>query len=203
MTRQELGESLNLKIELIPEDMQNRPGTSISATSITIHNTSNANSGADADAHSRFVRTKGYYENEHTGKRTWVSWHYTVDDKKAIKQLPINEKAFHAKEGNETSIGIETCMHKEIDQEEADDRLARLVAVLCYDLKFSTDAVFPHKKWTGKNCPILLLKKWEQFIERINHYLDAITESKKVKSRSLSISKNTFNETMCWEGVSD
>ena len=47
------------------------------------------------------------------------SWHYTVDDIKVIKQLPINEKGWHAGKGNSSSIGIEICMHEGIDQEQA------------------------------------------------------------------------------------
>jgi N-acetylmuramoyl-L-alanine amidase CwlA len=30
-----------------------------------------------------------------------------------------------------------------------------------------TSKIVPHKHWTGKNCPVLLLKKWDQIINRV------------------------------------
>ena len=54
--------SLAISEELIAPGRPNRPGTKINPTYITIHNTANSNEGADADAHSRFVRNKGYYD---------------------------------------------------------------------------------------------------------------------------------------------
>ena len=41
MRRGELGESLNLYVDYIPEWRPNRPGTPIKFQKITIHNTSN------------------------------------------------------------------------------------------------------------------------------------------------------------------
>jgi len=60
MDRQELGQLLNLKVEMIPGAL-NRSGRAIAPTFITVHNTSNTGAGADANAHSRFVREKGFY----------------------------------------------------------------------------------------------------------------------------------------------
>lgn len=167
--RHSLGASLNLSEELIPIGKKNRPGTQIDVDFITIHNTDNATAGADAKAHSNFVRNTGYYM--WNGSKRWVSWHYTVDDKEVIKHLPIDEKAIHAGSGNERSIAIETCMHSGIDQDAANDRLSRLVAVLLYDLNLDTSKVVPHKHWTNKNCPRLLLPIWDDFIEQIEQYL--------------------------------
>lgn len=174
MNRQELGAQLNLKVEIIPAGMQNRPATQISATYITIHNTSNPNPGADADAHSRFVRTKGYYTLP-SGKKNYVSWHYTVDDKCVVKQLPVNERAIHAGSGNGRSVAIEICMHAGIDQDAADLRAAKLVAVLMYDLNIPKANIKPHKHWTGKNCPTLLLSKLDQFCDKAEEFRAAIT----------------------------
>jgi len=54
------------------------------------------------------------------GEKTYVSWHYTIDDSQIIKHLPINEKGFHVlNDGNTRSIGIEICMNKGIDQDTA------------------------------------------------------------------------------------
>ena len=124
MNRKELGQSLNLIEELVAVRRPNRSGTPMAPHSVTIHNTSNAGSNADARAHSRFVRNTGFYTLP-SGKKNFVSWHYTVDDGCVIKQLPINERAIHAGAGNGASIGIEVCMHKEINQPAANDRAAR------------------------------------------------------------------------------
>lgn len=171
-TRQSLGVELNLTVELIDQGHRNRPGSPIRPTSITVHNTSNTHAGADADAHSKFVRNTGHYIYQ--GRERWVSWHYTVDDTKLIKHLPINEKAYHAGAANNSSIAIETCMNDGIDQDAADDRLAKLVAVLLYDLDAGVDAVKTHRDWTGKNCPVLLLKKWPRFMSKVESYLTQI-----------------------------
>lgn len=165
-SRDEVGSRLNLSVELVPEGKRNRSGRSMIPDYITVHNTSNPRKGADADAHSRFVRNTGYYML--SGQKNWVSWHYTVDDVKVIKQLPINERGIHAGSGNRRSIAIETCMHEGIDQDAANERLANLVAVLMYDLDIQTDRVVPHKHWTGKKCPVLLLAEWDAFVARIS-----------------------------------
>lgn len=177
MKRGELGASLNLEIELIPEGRPNRPGVPITIKKITVHNTSNTSRGADAASHSNWVRNTGYYEIEVNGrvKRNYVSWHYTVDDKRVIKQLPISENGWHSgRRGNSSSIGIEICMHQGIEQEAAFDRASRLIAVLLYDLKLAIEDVVTHKYWTGKDCPILLLqgRKWEEFKDKIRGYLE-------------------------------
>ncbi len=163
MNRQELGQSLNLKIEMIPEGASNRSGRTITPQYITIHNTSNDRAGADANAHSRFVREKGCYVLP-SGKQNFVSWHFTVDDKCVIKHLPVNERAIHAGAGNAVSIGIEICMHKGIDQAAANARAERLVAALMHDLNIAPANVRPHKAWTGKACPVLLLSTFDGFV---------------------------------------
>ncbi|HEY0625856.1 MAG TPA: N-acetylmuramoyl-L-alanine amidase [Allosphingosinicella sp.] len=173
MNRQELGRSLNLIEEMIAAGRPNRPGSPIAPRYITVHNTSNTGSRADARAHSRFVRNTGYYTLP-SGKKNYVSWHYTVDDLCVCKHLPINERAIHAGAANGVSVGIEVCMHREIDQAAANDRAARLVAALLHDLKLSTAAIRTHKSWTGKACPVLLLPQWEAFVDRVQAILDSL-----------------------------
>ena len=118
------------------------------------------------------MRNKGHYILG--GRKRRVSWHYTVDDKRVIQQLPIRELAYHAGRGNRKSIAIETCMHAGLDQDAANDRLARLVAVLLHDLGLDRSRVVPHKHWTGKNCPRLLLPMWEEFLDKVDDYLQGI-----------------------------
>ena len=177
MKRGELGASLNLEVELIPDGRPNRPGTPINIKKITVHNTSNTGRGADAKSHSKWVRNMGYYE--FNGRKNYVSWHYTVDDKTVIKQLPISEKGWHSGRGNSLSIGIEICMHQGINQNAAFDRASRLIAALLYDLNLSLEDVVTHKYWTQKACPILLLdeEKWASFKDKIRDYLEGIFQS--------------------------
>ncbi|MFY7912866.1 MAG: N-acetylmuramoyl-L-alanine amidase family protein [Emticicia sp.] len=171
MTRQEFGQQLNLLEDLVPIGKQNRPQTPLAATFITIHNTDNVSSSANALAHARFLKMTGFYiYPKNSGKKVWVSWHYTVDDLRIVKHIPINEEAYHAKSGNSKSIGIEICMNAGINQTAANLRAARLVAALMFDLKISIDNVVPHQKWTGKQCPSLFLDadkkigvKWQKF----------------------------------------
>lgn len=176
MTREELLNSINLTEDLIPKGKKNRPGTTIKVSSITIHNTDNEDKGADAKAHSAFVRNTGYYMIN--GKVNRVSWHYTVDDHVAIRQLPDDETAYHAgPNANSSSIAMEICMNKDINQTVADDRAARLAALLLHDNGLTIEKMVTHKKWTGKECPVLLLpkEKWTAFQAAARGYLEALT----------------------------
>ena len=175
MDRKTLGRSVNLSVDLIPNGRPNRPGRFMRPTYVTIHNTSNAASGADASAHARFVTRTGFYVIE--GKKHHVSWHYTVDDARAIKHLPVNEVGFHAGRGNSRSIGIEICMHKGIDQDAANDRAARLVAALMHDLGIPVSNVVTHENWTKKRCPTLLRGSFNSFVTKATAYRDAFVPS--------------------------
>lgn len=180
-TRPEIGASLNLSEIMIANGRRNRPGISMKPAWITVHNTDNATSGADAEAHAKFVTKTGYYM--YKGKQHWVSWHYTVDDGKVIKHLPIYEVAYHAGDAaNQSSIAIEICMNAGIDHAAANDRAARLVAVLLHDLKMKADKVRTHKSWTGKKCPSQLLSDannldWDGFVDKVADHLSSITEA--------------------------
>ena len=164
-------DDLNIKVEMIPLGRIYRPVVrTIKPTSITIHNTDNTDPGADADAHSKFVRNTGFYK--HNGKIIKVSWHYVVDDQVCIQQLPLTEGAWHAHSAaNGSSLAIEVCMHQGIDQAQADDRAARLAAYLLYTHSFDTNAVKTHKDWTDKNCPSKLLGNWSNFLTQVETYL--------------------------------
>ena len=94
--------------------------------------------------------------------------------------MPISEKGWHAGRGNASSLGIEICMNEGIDQAQAFDKAARLIAVLLYDLDLSIKDVVTHKYWTGKNCPVLLMdtQKWENFQQQIEGYLQGAKASR-------------------------
>jgi len=181
------------KTELIPQGKRNRPGNKINPLKITIHNTSNKHPQANAIAHSKFVRNTGYYILNN-GKKRFVSWHFTVDDKYIIKQLPINEKAYHAgNSANNMSLAIEICMHDGINQLEANKNAAKLTAYLCKKLNLNKDDILPHKFWTGKNCPQLLLNSWTEFKDLINYYYNQLNDNKLIefKTKILDYAENS------------
>ena len=75
-----------------------------------------------------------------------------------------------------SAIAIEICMHADNDQYACDLRAQRLVAVLMHDLKIPASHVVPHKHWTNKNCPTLLLDNFSAFVAGAEAIRAAIME---------------------------
>lgn len=169
MTRDELGRSLQLEVDLLDPNRPNVSYERMVPRTIIVHNTGNRSPGADAHMHARYLRGP-------EARRRKVSWHYTVDDQRVVKHLPLTTVGWHAGDANanSTSIGVEVCMHEGIDQAAADDRAARLIAALLHDFAWTTDAVRTHESVTGKRCPSLLLPTWAEFIGRIDRYLQEL-----------------------------
>ncbi|HYR08890.1 MAG TPA: N-acetylmuramoyl-L-alanine amidase, partial [Longimicrobium sp.] len=160
-------QQLNITVDLIPQGSSNRPGIKISPTHITIHNTSNDAKGADAAMHARYVKGAD-------ARARQVSWHFTVDDKRTFKHLPTNEKGWHAGKGNGVSIGIEVCENKGINKAAVIDRAALLTALMMLAYRIPRDNVVPHKFWTGKDCPRVLLREaggFDSFRDRAAGFL--------------------------------
>ena len=166
---------LNIMVDLIPRENSNRPGTPLRASKITIHNTDNDEPGADARAHCR-------YQKGADAQARQVSWHFTVDDQSIYQSLPVDEGGWHAgtHEGNAASIGIEICENKGIDQEAANDRAARLTALLLRELGLKPAGnILQHHDWSGKNCPALLrdpVSGWKKFLQNVVDHYAAIRE---------------------------
>ncbi len=164
---------LDIIVDLLPVDLHNRPGTAIRPTTLTIHNTDNANPGADAAAHNRYIRGADAVHRE-------VSWHFTVDDKSIYQHLPVNEMGWHANAANASSLGIEICMHEGMDEDVAYDRAARLCVFLGAQLAIPMPGgLRQHHDWTGKNCPSVLRGRpdgWQSFLDRVSHWEDGRTK---------------------------
>lgn len=160
-----------VEVELIAKGRKNRPGTPLKPLSITIHNTDNPNPGAGAKAHSKFIRETGYYMLN--GKQHWISWHYVVDDKFIVQNIPVSEQAWHAGPGNASSIGIEICMNAGMNVEAAYRNAAALVATMVTDLGLTASDIVTHQSWTGKNCPSVLLQgnSWNRFLAMVGENL--------------------------------
>lgn len=143
--------------DLIPSSHSNRPGTSLQATHITVHETANTNNGADAAMHARYVKGED-------ARARQVSWHYTVDDTEIYQHLPTNEIGWHAgSSGNRQSIGIEICVNQDGNFSVAREHAIQLVQMLMAQQNISLSQVVSHQHWTGKNCPANLLSEWARF----------------------------------------
>jgi len=190
-----------LKIEIlkefIPSGNHNRPGTPITPSKITIHNTGNEHTGTGARWHSNLVRNN--YEH---------SWHFTVDDTLIIQQLPLDEKGWHSKLGNSKSIGIEICMHPENDQNKANENAAKLTAYLLKKIGAGIEDIVTHRSWTlddpdgPKPCPALLLSKWDSFKEMVQSYYSSGVKASHKEGEGLDTARLGIlpDTEMCWEG---
>ncbi len=167
---------INIVEEFIPSGRHNRPGNKLIAKYITIHDTGNSDAGADAKSHSRWVRTNPDPE-------FLSSWHFTVDDRMIIQQLPLSEHGWHAGDGangtgNRQSIGLEICENSDGNRELAEINAAWLCAKLISEvptlLPFP-DCMRQHYHWTGKNCPRVIRGReggWEGFLSQITGFLE-------------------------------
>ena len=152
----------------IPISPNRRPGTKAIMKSITIHNTANPKSNALGERN--WLVSKD-------NKRT-ASWHIAIDDKQAIEAIPLDEVAWHAGNsvGNNSSIGIEVC--ESGNQKRTWDNAVALIAKLLHERNWDINRVTTHKAWSGKNCPRLLLPRWNEFIQAIKKELDKLTQPK-------------------------
>lgn len=158
---------VTIKKQLISSTAMTNPGTNGKRT-ITIHETANTSTGANAQAHANLQA------------RLWesASWHFTVDDQHAIQSYTLDRICRHAGdgaygEGNKNSIAIEVCINSDGNNDKARRNAAELVATL---LKQGVAGgrignVVQHNKWSGKNCPTIMRsnngKYWAQFL----HYV--------------------------------
>ncbi|MBR0911465.1 N-acetylmuramoyl-L-alanine amidase [Bradyrhizobium japonicum] len=166
---------LNIVQDYVPAGNSNRPGTRMSPSSITIHNTDNDSPGANAAAHARYMKGPDAQMRQ-------VSWHFTVDDKYVYQSIPTNETAWHTatRQGNETSIGIEICMNSDLgDVDACYDRAALLTAWLAYRMGIQVPSnVYQHHDWSGKNCPRVLRSKpngWADFLAKVQRNFRNLT----------------------------
>lgn len=173
---------LNITVDLIPPTLSNRPGTPMSPTFITIHNTANNDPDADALMHARYLRGPD-------ARRRKVSWHFTVDDTRCVKHIPTNEVAWHAGPANTQSIAIEVCQNRGIDKAAAISRANLLTAVLMSFYGIDAQHVVPHQFWTGKDCPEVILREpggFETFRRKAQDFLMQLAQPEVAIERVVS-----------------
>lgn len=154
---------------------------------ITIHETDNANKGADADAHARL---------QANGNSRKASWHWTVDQKEAVQSFEHNVRCWAAgsSAGNNQSIQVEICVND--DYNKAVQNAAELVKMIMKQEGIGINNVVQHNHWSGKNCPSIMRsgKKitWSQFKAMLSGTSAAVSNpivSSMTKSEILSLQK--------------
>ncbi|MDQ3624808.1 MAG: N-acetylmuramoyl-L-alanine amidase, partial [Verrucomicrobiota bacterium] len=152
---------------------------------ITVHST--ANRGATALDHGRGMAAGAFRGRSRWNRTGYLTWHFTVDDRRVVQHLPLNiqgEHADHEGPGNRTSIAIEICEFRERRRQAAAiERAARLVASLRRQYGVPIDHVVPHYHWpqrhfgnAHKPCPRILMDrgrpgaKWRAFLKRVQSY---------------------------------
>lgn len=170
-------QEVNVKKDYLSYRARGRSRKRMSPRYITIHSTQNWSKGADALRHSLALKN---------GALGRLSWHYTVDEDRAVQHLPTTERGNHADydgPGNRYSIGIEMCEHPGNSRSETLERTAKLAAWLCIKHDLPASRVVPHYKWPrhgknppNKNCPHFLLSngkpgaKWRGFVKAVDVY---------------------------------
>lgn len=159
--------------DYIPKSKSKRPGVKMTPTSITVHNTANPSSTARNE--------RGWLTNPLN--KNSASWHICIDEKEVIEAIPLDEIAYHAgtEEGNYSSIGIELC--ESGDREKVWNNAVTLIADMLYKRGWGIGKVRTHKSWSGKNCPRLILPRWDEFIGDIEKELlklNGVKEPEKV-----------------------
>jgi len=148
----------------------------MNATYITIHSTQNWSRTSHAVNH--MIALSNY-------KTGGNSWHFTVDQYRAIQHLKLNETGAHAgnSTGNAKSIGIEMCENRGSNLHATVERAARLTAWLMLKEGIPIERVVPHYHWdrggrdAHKNCPHFLMEsdgkpgaKWYAFKKKVYYY---------------------------------
>ncbi|WP_056685580.1 peptidoglycan recognition protein family protein [Cytobacillus solani] len=168
---------------------------------ITIHETDNTNTGANADAHSRL---------QLNGNSRKASWHIQVDCQQAIQSLPFYEAGMHAGDGtngsgNRKSIGVEICVNSDGDYEKALQNAAEVVGQLMKQFSIPSHKVVPHKHWSGKNCPRNLLQgRWQEFVNRCIAERGKLEQGvDEVKEQKLSDAQEDVRQEAIRLGITD
>ncbi|WP_339161833.1 N-acetylmuramoyl-L-alanine amidase [Siminovitchia sp. FSL W7-1587] len=134
---------------------------------ITIHETANESTGANAQSHANLQSKLNPRQ---------ASWHYQVDEKGVIQSFPDNIKCWAGGDGkgpgNTQSIHIEICVNKDGDFNKAVKNAAELVKVLMARHKIPISNVVQHNRWSRKDCPRYLRNgkkgiNWGNFIAMV------------------------------------
>lgn len=134
-------------------------------TRIVIHNTGN-----DASAEDEI--------NYMISNNREISYHYAVDDQKAVQGLPINRNAWASGDGrgagNLQGIHIEICYSLSGGARfvKAEQNAAKLTAQLLTRYGWGIEKVTKHQDYDGKYCPHRTLDLgWQRFLKLVQNFL--------------------------------
>lgn len=124
------------------------------------------------------------------------SWHFSVDDTKAIQNLSLNRNGWHAGdgkegEGNRKGIAIEICCDMydsdgtwnstnrtdKVDSrwDKARDNGALLAAIILNEYGWDISHLKKHQDFSNNYCPHHILNDgWSNFVEQVEGHLNAI-----------------------------
>ncbi len=133
---------------------------------IVVHNTA---SDAPALNEITYMANNGYE----------VSCHYAVDEKEAVRGLPLDRNAWASGdghgEGTMEGIHIEICWSKSGGErfEKAERNAAELIAQLLKQYGWGIDKVTKHQDYDGKYCPHRTLDLgWQRFLNMIQQEME-------------------------------
>lgn len=166
---------MHIEQQLLPQNIWDiKCPYSMNPTSLTIHNTAN---DAPAQNERNYCANNPYLSN---GAPNYTSFHYAVDDTKAIQLIPENRNAWHAGDGdggagNRSSISIEICYSRSGGPRfiKAEQNGAKLAAKILKAHGWGVNRMFPHQHWSGKYCPHRTLDMgWQRFVNMVQAELN-------------------------------
>ncbi len=151
-------------IDLLPFSPQHRPGYNLNMPRKWIqHETANYAVGADAEMHSRWLRS--------VSNTAYVSFHFCVDDHEIRQFVPIDEVTWQAGDGagpgNYRCISSELCVNRDGDEAKSRHNAENLAAQILYAIGYEdAQAVGAHWDYNFNNsaterhhCPQEMLFK--------------------------------------------
>ncbi|WP_112181367.1 peptidoglycan recognition protein family protein [Paraliobacillus zengyii] len=186
---------VNIIKQLVPSSIVNKRsyGYGNPVNYITVHQTGNANKGADAEAHANIQSKLNPRE---------ASWHYSVDDKESYQSFEDEVKCWAATDGqgpgNTQSVHVEICINSDGDYEKAVKNGAELVKHLLDKHNLSLNDVKQHHDWYNKNCPAQLRAgkdgiTWGDFLNMVEGEKTAEVSKTQVKSATTTKSSTKAN----------
>ena len=164
-------ENINIIQDIIPLGNKCRPGTVRKKSWIVIHETGNSRPTAGAKNHAIYLKNLAKQNN------TYLSWHYSVDDKSIYQHIPDEEVSWNAGDGqkanggNMAGISIEICVNSDSNFNKAIENAASLVKHLLKKHKLPISAVKQHFDFNRKNCPERIRRNglWLKFLDMCNN----------------------------------
>ena len=112
----------------------------------------------------------------------WTSFHFAVDDYRAVQGLPLNRNSWNAGDGslgigNRQGISIEVCYSKSGGAHylKARENAAELCAMLLKEYGWGINKVTKHQDYSGKVCPHRNISMgWSNFLLLVSKKLDIL-----------------------------